>query len=99
MKIKEMSTIFSKGFSTDYGRYRSQLTTKKSQEKSLVIFAQNVPNCCAPGYGLLNILFIAYNSAEDQKSHIMPHTSRFESAISFGYRVMGNALFRVDAQS
>ena len=34
--------IFPKGFSTDYGRYRSQLTTKKSQEKSSVNFAQNV---------------------------------------------------------
>ena len=34
--------FFSKGFSTDNGRYRSQLTTKKSQEKSLVIFAQTV---------------------------------------------------------
>ena len=37
-----MSTIFAKGFSTAYGRYGSQLTTKKAQEKYSVIFAQNV---------------------------------------------------------
>ena len=39
---------FFKGFSTDYGRYRSQQTTKKSQEKSSVIFAQNVCKVAHP---------------------------------------------------
>ena len=39
---KYIEQFFSKGFSTDNGRNRSQLTTKKSQEKSSVIFAQNV---------------------------------------------------------
>ena len=40
--------FFPKGFSTDYGRYRSQLTTKKSLEKSSVIFAQNVRKVVYP---------------------------------------------------
>ena len=38
--------FFSKGFSTDNGRYRSQLTTKK--EESSVIFAQNVHKVAHP---------------------------------------------------
>ena len=43
-----MSTILFQRFSTDYGRYRSQLTTKKSQVKSLVIFAKNVHKVAHP---------------------------------------------------
>ena len=48
--------LFSNGFSTDYCRYRFQLTTKKSQVKSSIIFAQN---------GLQNRHFIAYNQAKN----------------------------------
>ena len=47
-KFRKCQQFFSKGFSTDYGRYRFQVTLKKSQEKSSVIFAQS----CAPGNGL-----------------------------------------------
>ena len=47
-KLRKCQQYFSKGFSTDYGRYRSQLTTKKSQEKSSVIFAQNVRKVAHP---------------------------------------------------
>ena len=47
-KLRKIQQFFSKGFSTDYGRYRSQLTTKKSQEKLSVIFAQNVCKVAHP---------------------------------------------------
>ena len=58
----------------------SQLTTKKSQEKSLVIFAQNV---CSPKQTFkkaFNILYILYliiglkisiSTLNDQKAHII----------------------------
>ena len=41
-KLRKCGQFFPKVFSTNYGRYRSRLTTKKSQEKSLVIFVENV---------------------------------------------------------
>ena len=55
--------FFYKGVSTDNGRYRSRLTTKKSQEKSSVIFAQNVHKVAHPDMGskIGFSIFIAYN--------------------------------------
>ena len=47
-KLRKCEQFFSKGFSTDYGRYRSQLTTKYSQEKYSVIFVQNVCKVAHP---------------------------------------------------
>ena len=45
-KLRKCEQFFSQGFSIDYGR--SQLTAKKTQDKYLVIFVQNLCKVAHP---------------------------------------------------